>query len=132
LKSTFCDPKRLAKWLVATAAIATLSFLLWYADDLASALSSFVVIPWVISPALLAGLFVRRADTVPLAWMLAVVELAAVGSTAAVWTYLMIYNDAQNGIAMLLFPVVQLIAVLVAVLLIVLGYSFWEKRRLSD
>lgn len=85
--------------------------------------------PWVISPALLALLFVRRADTAPLAWMLLGVELTAVGSTATVWAYLMIHKDAQNGIAMLFLPLLQLFAVLAAVLLIVTIYSFWEKRR---
>jgi hypothetical protein len=55
------------------------------------------------------------------------VEVAVIASTAWVWTYLILLApDAQNGVAMLLFPVAQYAAVLLS--FAVAGLLGWRAR----
>ena len=63
--------------------------------------------------------------------VLLVIELAAVGSTVALSVYLVTYKDGQNGIVLIFFPAVQLVAVFIAGFAAIAIYSFWESRRSS-
>ena len=55
---------------------------------------------------------------------------AAVCSTVWLWTMLILKPDAQNGIAMVFFPVIQF-AALLAYTLMVLAITFFLRRRHS-
>ena len=90
---------------------------------------SFVATPWIVGPIALTAFFVRRADTLGLAWAFVVIELAAAGSTIAYWLYLTVHKDAQNGIALMFFPVAQYTGILLVSLIIVLIVGGLEWQR---
>jgi hypothetical protein len=70
-------------------------------------------LPWIVGPAAVAAFGVRFSPSPRAAWAFFAFEAAVIGSTAWLWVDLLIIApDAQNGIAMMLFPGVQFVAVL--------------------
>jgi hypothetical protein len=124
-------PKVLGKWLALGFAVGTLCFGLSNADALDVVVLNIVLLPWIVGPVLMAAFFVRRASTSGTAWSLLMVEVGAAGSMIALWTYLIVHSDAQNGIAMLLFPVVQFPAVIVMTLLVIALQELVKRIRSS-
>ena len=98
-------------------------FLLWNADAVDVVVFSFLFLPWLAGPAALAAIGARlaAADSAAWAWAFFILEALVVASTIWVWfDLIVIAPDAQNGVGMLLFPVVQYGAVLVFFLVAVL------------
>lgn len=124
------EPAPLAKWLLIVFAVGILAFDLWNADALDVVFLSFAFLPWIAGPAALARLLVARAKSSVEAWFFLGAEVAAVCSTMWLWTMLILKPDAQNGIAMVFFRVVQF-AVLLAYALSVLTIAFFFRRRHS-
>jgi hypothetical protein len=106
-------PVALCKWLGLAYAAALMLFLLWNADSPDVVLFSFVFLPWLVGPAAFAALGARMSQSLAEAWSFFGLEIAMIGSTACLWFYLIaVAPDAQNGIAMMLFPALQYAAVL--------------------
>lgn len=98
-------PVSIAKWLGLAYAAAVALVSLRGVDAADSLLLSILVLPWIIGPAALAAFAVRELESSGAAWLFLFLEAVVVCSTAALWTYpILIAPDAQNGIAMLLFP----------------------------
>ncbi len=90
----------------------------------------FVFLPWIVGPAALAAFFVARTwTTAREKWAFVLAEAGVVASTAWLWINLQMHPDAQNGIAMFLFPVVQFAAVLAFALVVTLVNGGRKRRR---
>ncbi|MFN3389799.1 MAG: hypothetical protein ACK40O_12810 [Allosphingosinicella sp.] len=102
------NPVSAAKWLgLAYAGFVTV-FLLWGAGAADVLLLTLASIPWITGPVALAAFGVKELEGTGGAWVFLILEAVLVASTAWLWIYLiMIAPDAQNGIAMLLFPAGQ-------------------------
>ena len=111
-------PRAVAKWVVIGYAFAILAFLLINADAADSALLGLIFWPWLAGPALLAAFATYRAETRWAAWSCVVVLLLVPLSFAALLIYLDTYPDAQNGIAVVIFPALQFAFVTAAVLIV--------------
>lgn len=117
----------MAKWIGLAYACGLILFLLWGADAPDSVFLSFIFLPWIVGPAALAAFGARRSTSEGGAWAFFILEAVIVASTILFWTYLIVIApDAQNGIAMMFFPLFQYAAVLVFVVLAAL--SGWRSR----
>jgi predicted membrane protein len=125
-------PKSLAKWIALSFSIAALCYQLISADALDVVILSVIFLPWIVGPVLLAAFLVRYASSTWESWSILVTEVTVIGSTIALWIYLWMNSDAQNGIAMLLFPVVQFAGVIGAFLIILAVSAMIERRKNAD
>ena len=116
-----------AVWLGVVYSGAVAWFLLSGADAPDVVVLSIVFLPWIIGPAALAAFGAAFSKSAGAAWAFFSVEVAVIASTASAWTYLIVIApDAQNGVAMLLFPVVQYGAVLLSFALA--GLLGWRPK----
>jgi hypothetical protein len=108
-------------------------FMLWTADAPDVVLLSLVFLPWLVGPAGFAALGAKLSASALSAWSFFCLELAVVISTASLWFYLIIITpDAQNGIAMILFPAAQYAAVLVFfVVAFLLGWRGSRREKVG-
>lgn len=120
-------PVVMSKWLGLAYAGGIILFLLWGADAPDVVLLSFLFLPWMVGPAALAALGAKQSASEGGAWAFFMLEAGIIGSTIWLWFDLVVIApDAQNGIAMMFFPVRQYAAVLIFfVLAVVLG---WRSR----
>jgi hypothetical protein len=125
-------PKSLAKWFALSFSIAALCCQLITADAPDVVILGMIFLPWIVGPVLLAAFLVRYASSTWGSWAILMIEVTVIGSTIALWIYLWMHADAQNGIAMLLFPVVQFAGVLGAFLIIIAVSAMIERRKNAD
>jgi hypothetical protein len=122
------NPTAVSKWLGLAYAGGVILFLLWNADAPDVVLLSFLFLPWIIGPAGLAAIGAKLSLSKGGAWAFLFLEMLIIGSTIWLWFHLIVVApDAQNGIAMMFFPVLQYAAVAVFFLLAVL--FGWRARR---
>jgi hypothetical protein len=120
-------PSVAALWLGLAYAAAVSLFLLAGADAPDVVALSLLLIPWVVAPAALAAFGAGFSQSTGAAWAFVAVELAVVGSTAWLWTYLIVVAPgALNGVPMILFPVAQYAAVLLS--FAVAGLLGWRPK----
>jgi hypothetical protein len=101
-----------AKWLGLAYAGALALFLLWAADAPEAVLFSLFVLPWIVGPAALAAGGAALSPSRGEARAFLILEALVVGSTILLWFHLIVVApDAQNGIAMMFFPLLQYAAV---------------------
>lgn len=120
------DPSKLAKSLLVIFAVVTLGYGLANADAFDVVVLQFMFLPWIVGPAALAAYFVKRYRTEPKAWLFLLAEAGAVASTVWLWVNLLMHPDAQNGIAMILFPVAQFGVVLAFALAVTVTGVVWR------
>jgi hypothetical protein len=124
------DPTAVSKWLGLAYAGGVILFSLWNADAPDVVLLSFLFLPWIIGPAGLAAIGAKLSSSEGGAWAFLILEVLIIGSTIWLWFHLIVVApDAQNGIAMLLFPALQYAAVGAFFLLAVL--FGWRSRRVG-
>lgn len=119
------NPAAVARWSAFAFAALILLVQISNADAPDVVLWSLVFLPWIAGPAWLAAIVAMRADSTVAAWLCVALEIAAVVSTVWLWMHLYANPDAQNGIAMFLFPIVQFPAILVALLIIHVSIRFF-------
>lgn len=101
-------PVSVAKWLGLAYAGCVAVFMLWGVDAPDLLLPSLFIFAWITGPVALAAVGAKELEGQIGAWVFLAVEAGLVVSTAWLWTYLIVIApDAQNGVAMLLFPAAQ-------------------------
>jgi len=122
------EPTAVSKWLglAYTGGIAV--FLFWGADAPDVVLLSFLFLSWIVGPAWLAAIGAMLSPSETGARAFLVFEALIVSSTILLWfDLIVIAPDAQNGIAMMLWPVLQYTAVALFFLVAIL--CGWRARR---
>jgi hypothetical protein len=122
------DPTAVSKWLGLAYAGGVILFMIWGADAPDVALLSLLFFPWIVGPAGLAAIGAKLSPSEGGAWAFLILEALIIGSTIWLWFHLIVVApDAQSGIAMMLFPVLQYAAVgLFFILAVLFG---WRVRR---
>ena len=122
------EPVSMSKWLGLAYALVVASVLLWGVDAPDVALLQLLVFPWIVGPAAFAALGSKLSGSHFAAWAFFGLEALIIGSTGWLWFDLIVVApDAQNGIAMLLFPAFQYAGVALFFLLaFLLG---WRGRQ---
>lgn len=113
---------------VAVAAICTLAlfgFLVTGADSPGVAAAQLLAAPWIMGPAIVAAWQSATSENRKKRRGYFIAMLAAIVSTALYWAWLLINPDPQNGIGMMLFPIVQFGALGLCVV-------FLERLRTAD
>lgn len=132
------EPAAIARWLLIIYAVGVLALLevpaisAWRGGQADLLVWSLPLLAWIVGPAALGAVLVRRAKSRVEAWLFVGAEVAAVGSV--VWLGIVLFlakPDAQNGIAMILFPAVQY-AVLLSYTSGVLGTVLFLRSRSSQ
>ena len=96
-------------------------FWLWGADAPDVVLLSLLFLPWIVGPAWLAAIGATLSPSETGARAFLAFEALIISSTILLWFHLIVIApDAQNGIAMILFPVLQYAAVALFFLVAVL------------
>ena len=122
------DPTAVSKWLGLAYAGGVILFLLWGLDAPDVVSLSFLFLPWIVGPAALAAIGAKLSSSEGGAWAFLILEAMIIGSTIWLWFYLIVVApDAQNGIAMLLFPGLQYAAV--ALFFLLAAVFGWRARR---
>lgn len=124
-------PAILAKWMLIVFSAGMLASNIWDADVIAVALLRFAFLPWIVGPSAVAALLTIRTTSRIQAWCFFVGEIAAVCSTAWLWIILIIEPDAQNGITIMLFPIVQFTALLLYASTVMAIALFIRRRQLD-
>ncbi len=102
--------------------------MLWGADAPDVVLLSFLFLPWIVGPAGLAAIGAKLSPSEGGAWAFLIVEALIIGSTIWLWFhFIVVAPDAQNGIAMMFFPVLQYAAV--ALFFLLAALFGWRARR---
>ena len=116
------------KIAVPVAAICTLAvfgFLVTGADSPSVAFAQLLVAPWIMGPAIVAAWQSATSENRKKRCGYFIAMLAAIVSTALYWAWLLVNPDPQNGIGMMLFPIVQFGALVPCVV-------FLERLRTTD
>jgi hypothetical protein len=116
---------RIAVPVVAICTLAQIGFLVTGADSLGVAVAQLLVGPWIIGPAIVAAWRSATSETTKKRRGYLVAMCAAIVTTALYWAWLLINPDPQNGIGMMLFPIAQLAALGLYVLVL-------ERLRTTD
>ena len=131
------NPATIAKTLlIAFAALALIVFGVfairrWSFDEAPNIVVSFVLLPWIVGPAALATLSVARAWSPTEAWLFFSAVVAAIASTAWLWVSLLLRADGQGGLAVLVFPLWQFVALLVYGIVVVAIGHFFRGRSVT-
>jgi len=121
------QPRVISMWLGLAYAGGVILFLLWGADAPEVVLLDFQFLPWIVGPAAFAAGGSDLSPSEGGAWAFLILEALIIGSTIWVWFYLIVIEpDAQNGVAMILFPILQYAAV--AVFFILAALFGWRAR----
>ncbi len=121
-------------WLCIAYALAIGLFLLSNIDSWHVVFFAFYNLAWFVGPAGIAAMGSRSVTSVPAAWVFVAAQALIVLSTGWVWFQLFIASpDAQNGIAAMLFTLVQYAGVFVCFIVMVLaGCRFRPLRSRID
>jgi hypothetical protein len=88
--------------------VAATAYHVWDAEEPLDVLWTLVLLPWIAGPAVIPTMLVAWARSRAEAWSLVGIEAAVVISAVALWAVLIVIKpDAQNGIALLAFPLIQ-------------------------
>lgn len=110
-------PTTAAKWLLASYALAVLAIFLVSSDALDVLIfGTLLGVPWIVAPAALAALLVSTWEDPIVAWGSLAIEGAVIGSTAWVGLTLIAQPDPQNGIFLMLLPMLQLFGVVLCLI----------------
>jgi len=105
-------PTTAAKWLLGSYALVTLATFLIGADAVDVLIfGTLFGVPWIVAPVALAALLVSTSEHPVVAWGCLAIETGVIGSTAWVWFTLWTQPDPQNGILLMLLPMLQLFGV---------------------
>lgn len=123
------DPARLSWALLIVYALAQVGCAVFRIDAVDVLLWNIAFFPYLIGPAILAHFLVLKS---PLAWQkwTFVIAVVAIVSTMAWLIMSMLRNpDAQDGIALLFFPALQLMGLLLVALIALIGPKLWRGLR---
>lgn len=124
------SPATLSKWPALAFGLAIGFILLWKPHTSGAALFGLVTTSWVVGPAWLSALGVRYASSRVATWAFLGAEWLVIASTAWLWVYLVaVAPDAQNGIALIIFPILQYAAV--TLVFLVVAVASWGARKVS-
>ena len=122
------EPAAVSKWLGLAYTGGIAAFSLWGADAPDVVLLSFLFLPWIVGPVWLAAIGATLSLSESGARAFLLFEGLIMSSTILLWFHLIVIApDAQNGIAMMLFPILQYAAVALFFLVAVL--CGWRARR---
>ena len=96
--------------------------------DWRAALILTAFVPWIVGPTAIVALLAVRSTSRRRAWSHLGAEVVVVGSSAVLWVWLFLRPDAQNGIAIVVFPVVQYAGVLLWCLGVFVAAMFMRGR----
>ena len=101
-------PTTAAKWLLVSYALAILAIFLFTADAIDVLIfGTLLGVPWIVAPAAIAALLVSTWEDPIVTWGSLAIEGAVIGFTAWVAHTLVAQPDPQNGIFLMLLPMLQ-------------------------
>jgi hypothetical protein len=117
------EPGQVAKWLLLAFAGSVLCFLVWMIWNkegglLPRLLFCVLVACWLCAPAAVAALLVASSGRDWISWSYLVAQVAVIGSAVWLLVPLFLIPDAQNGIALMFFPLIQGVGLIIYALMV--------------